>query len=422
MLVNSMERVAHHPDIYLATAAELLAAEGMNQAADTLRKSEVSVEETGFDNWNGGTRIWTITLLIGGQEYADLGVSREAIEEQIHNRLEPIVEQFTSDWFSIKIRPKPEQNIEWRDKGGGVPEAVRRNIFDGLRIDDVVWYGRLDDVEFLSRLYDLDRMPSYDSRFKNASGDIWQHRYNNDDWPNDWVYGDERFNLMHCSSDTFLRFLCEIVHPVVRPDRNEALRLIHTFNDQLAPSGWLLVEEEKIAGRPRFVARPSKLTDHRSSTRARSVAEALDASWMQKEIERLENAVETDPALAIGTAKELLETCCKSILLRRNVTIGKNDDLPKLTKALTKELKLVPEGISNEAKGAETIRLLLRNLSTTTKYLSELRNLYGSGHGRDGSYRGLEPRHARLAVGAAVAFIDFVTATYQKHSVIENRN
>ena len=74
----------------------------------------------------------------------------------------------------------------------------------------------------------------------------------------------------------------------------------------------------------------------------------------------------------------------------------------------------MPEGISDEAKGAETIRLILRNLSAITQYIAELRGLYGSGHGRDGKHRGLEPRHARLVVAAAVAFIDFVTETYHQ--------
>ena len=154
----------------------------------------------------------------------------------------------------------------------------------------------------------------------------------------------------------------------------------------------------------------------RSVSRARSVADALDAGWMQKEIERLENAIDRDPAFAIGTAKELVETCCKSILTKRGVEVSRGADLPQLTKLLAKELQLVPEGIPDEAKGSETVRLILRNLSSLTQYLAELRGLYGSGHGRDDQHRGLEPRHARLAVGAAVAFIDFVTDTHRRRS------
>lgn len=148
--------------------------------------------------------------------------------------------------------------------------------------------------------------------------------------------------------------------------------------------------------------------------RARSVADALDAAWMQKEIERLENAVDRDPALAIGTAKELVESCCKTVLTKLGVTYTSNADLPALTKLVAKELRLVPEGITDAAKGAGTIKLILCNLAALTQYLAELRGLYGSGHGRDGRHRGLQPRHARLAVGAVVSFIDFVTETFRE--------
>src|SRR5229473_5010206 len=124
------------------------------------------------------------------------------------------------------------------------------NIIDGLEIDQVRWSVRLEDVEFLQRLYDLESLPSYDNRFENAADDIWQHRVNNPtDWPDNWVYDDARFNLLQGPTAPFLRFLCEMVHPVVRPDRNEAVRLVQHFNDQLRREGWNLVEEEKIAGR-----------------------------------------------------------------------------------------------------------------------------------------------------------------------------
>ncbi|WEX86573.1 abortive infection family protein [Sinorhizobium garamanticum] len=410
-----MGYISEKYEAYLATAAELLTAEGMIEAADALRKSTPKVEETGYDNWNGGTTIWTIYLRMEPATYAGLGANREALEEQISNRLKLILEQYTDDWFGIKIVPEVKPRPEWRQTEGDISRVTRQNVFDGLRIDNVVWSGRLEEVEFLERLYDLKSLPSYDSRFRDAAGDIWQHRVNNpQDWSDDWIYGDARFNLLQGPSDLFLRFLCEIVHPVVRPDRNEALKLVQQFNDQLRLEGWHLVEEERIAGRPRFVGQRIRNSDGRSVSRARTVADALDAGWMQKEIARLENAVDRDPALAIGTAKELVESCCKSILSKRSVSISRNDDLPKLTKALAKELKLVPEGISDEAKGANTIRLILQNLSAMTQHLAELRGLYGSGHGRDGKHRGLEPRHARLAVGAAVAFIDFVTETYHQ--------
>ena len=125
--------------------------------------------------------------------------------------------------------------------------------------------------------------------------------------------------------------------------------------------------------------------------------------------------------MAIGTAKELIETCCKTILAKRGIAFTKSEDLGELTKKVTKELKLVPEGISDEAKGAENIKLVLRNLTQLTNNLAQLRGLYGTGHGRDGSYRGLQPRHARLAVASAVAFIDFVSETYRQRLSDESK-
>jgi hypothetical protein len=110
----------------------------------------------------------------------------------------------------------------------------------------------MNDIEFLSRLYELEKLPSTDGRYKDAAGDIWQHRYNNDDWESGWIYNDSRFQLVDGGAEVFLRFLCEMVHPLVRPDREEALKLVNQFNDQLKGAGWELFQEELIAGRPRL--------------------------------------------------------------------------------------------------------------------------------------------------------------------------
>jgi hypothetical protein len=397
-----------------AAVEAMLDAEGMAEAAELLRESEVEVAETGYDNWNGGTRLHTVFLSMDPASYGRLGSKRTILEEQITTRVKAVYEQDNNCWFSASIRPRIKPRPNWRTPTATLSRRARRNIIDGLKVDQIPWMGTLDDVEFLQRLWDLEALPSTDARFKDAAADIWQHRWNNHDWEDDWVFADKRFNLLDGPTDQFLAFLAEMVHPVVRPDRNQALEMVRAFNDQLRPEGWMLVEVEKIAGRPKFIAQAIGELGGRSVLRARSVADALDAAWMQKEIERLENAVDRDPALAIGTAKELVESCCKTVLVKRGVVPSPSADLPTLTKLVAKELGLVPEGVTDAAKGAETIKLILRNLAALTQYLAELRGLYGSGHGRDGRHKGLQPRHARLAVGAAVSFIDFITETYRE--------
>ena len=126
-----MSYISENHETYLATATELLTAEGMTDAAAVLRESKPRIEETGYDNWNGGTTIWTIYLRIEPTAYARLGTNREALEEQIANRLKSILEQYTDDWFGVKIVPEVKPRPEWRHGHGDIspsytPKHTRR--------------------------------------------------------------------------------------------------------------------------------------------------------------------------------------------------------------------------------------------------------------------------------------------------------
>jgi hypothetical protein len=130
----------------------------------------------------------------------------------------------------------------------------------------------------------------------------------------------------------------------------------------------------------------------------------------------MQDSVEADPSLAIGTAKELIETCCKTILAERGQEISGTPDISTLTKATFKQLNLVPEGIPNSARGAEVIRRILSNLSTVCHGLAELSGLYGTGHGQHAAASGLKSRHAKLAVGAASTLAIFLFETHEQAS------
>jgi hypothetical protein len=197
----------------LGTVHALLDAEGMYDAANLVREHRAEAVQTGYDNWNGGTEIWEVQFEVPAHEFARLGIKRAQLEEQISARLKTVLEQDTQDWYSAKITPRKVSNKDWRTSGGELPKQVRVNILDGLRLDNVAWSGQLDDVEFLNRIYELEQLPSTDSRFTNAAGDIWQHRMNNDDWDRDWLYSDSRFNLVDGPQSVFCDFY---VKPSIR--------------------------------------------------------------------------------------------------------------------------------------------------------------------------------------------------------------
>lgn len=141
---------------------------------------------------------------------------------------------------------------------------------------------------------------------------------------------------------------------------------------------------------------------------------SFDAPELHRQIERMQEAVEDDPGLAIGTAKELVETTCKTILEERGIQFEEKDDITMLVKRTRKALKLVPDNIPDSAKGAEIIRRLLSNLGTIAQGLGELRNLYGTGHGKKAKSKGLLARHARLAVSSASCLATFLFETHKE--------
>ncbi len=173
--------------------------------------------------------------------------------------------------------------------------------------------------------------------------------------------------------------------------------------------GWLRKDGyDYVEGRIVPISGLARVTDMRAA------AQDFDAPNLAETIRRIEGAVDADPALAIGSAKELVETCCKMILTSRGVVDDIDKlDLAPLVKRTAKELALVPDSVPDSAKGADTIRRVLSNLATVAQGLAEIRNLYGTGHGRDGKRRGLTPRHARLAVGAATTLATFLFDTHR---------
>lgn len=153
-----------------------------------------------------------------------------------------------------------EENTEPDDVSPSEPLRVsvltRRNILDALILLEEnqrkFIHGRLDLVDFLKRIWPLEKMPSTDPRFKTAAGDIGQHMINNYDWNYNQLF-DECLNLLHGPDIVFLKFVEEATHPLVRVPEDQDL-FVSTINEHISKDGFKLHPLEQISGYPVYRA------------------------------------------------------------------------------------------------------------------------------------------------------------------------
>ena len=161
-----------------------------------------------------------------------------------------------------------------------------------------------------------------------------------------------------------------------------------------------------------IIARVSNISTPLASN-AEQLQEKFSSEYLSKQIDLMLKMQTENPTEAIGKAKELIESCCKTILDNRQVKWDKNWDMGKLTGETLTLLNLTPKQIPDSDPVAENIKAVLGNLRGITSKLAEIRNPYGSGHGKSATFTGLETRHAKLAVGCSITFVTFLWDTYE---------
>lgn len=123
--------------------------------------------------------------------------------------------------------------------------------------------------------------------------------------------------------------------------------------------------------------------------------------------------IDVNPTLAIGLAKEYLETCLKSIAEERRIEVKQNANVPQLQNAVMEELGLAPKQVNNEMPGATELKKLLGSLISCSDSIAAIRNKYGSGHGKEKDFVSLLPRDARLVVSVSIMVCDYLWDFHQ---------
>jgi hypothetical protein len=137
-----------------------------------------------------------------------------------------------------------------------------------------------------------------------------------------------------------------------------------------------------------------------------------DPSGIRAELERIRRALPDDPAGAIGAAKQLVEATAKVVLTERRLPVAVDAKVPELVKAAQQALQLHPSSILPGPDSSDAVKKILGGVSSIAVGVAELRNRgYGSGHGQASTPAGLSPRHAHLAVNAAITWCHLLLDT-----------
>ena len=185
-------------------------------------------------------------------------------------------------------------------------------------------------------------------------------------------------------------------------------RLLHGFESQYTDSFYKSLRRDGFAA--------DQETGHITPIGPRlpfgSLSGLKDASAIREQLGRIQRAIIDDPALAVGSAKELIESTAKVVLTERGQQVDESADLPSLIRAAQQSIGLHPSSVTPGPDGSDAVKKILGSVSGIAIGLAELRNRgYGTGHGPAVARVGLRARHAHLAVNAAFTWCQLMLDT-----------
>jgi hypothetical protein len=204
---------------------------------------------------------------------------------------------------------------------------------------------------------------------------------------------------LHWGDDDYGGCIFEVLPELLGADF-ENLRAVEEF---VGLREWLKGKEPKLYAEL-YDDAPEPVVSLEHLEEAAGIHDVLE---LNRHAARIRHGITEDPAQAIGSAKELLETVLKTI----NGDHGQKsrEDIPELLKKAQAQLDLDPKS----ASGSETLRRTLSNLGQVVHGVAEVRSLYGTGHGRSKSHE-LEVADARLVVNASITIATFLLEIWQE--------
>ena len=144
------------------------------------------------------------------------------------------------------------------------------------------------------------------------------------------------------------------------------------------------------------------------------LANLPDSGAIRENLSRLQRLLDDgDAAAAIGTAKDLIESTAKVVLIAEGEPVAKAEDLASLIKRTHAVLNLYAPDTAHADPAVEAaVKKIRGGLQAVALGVVDLRNAVGTGHGRSSPSPSGLADDARLAADAAAAWIRSILAAY----------
>lgn len=201
--------------------------------------------------------------------------------------------------------------------------------------------GTHSSLENLFERYEFERHPNkaFDNKLSRCSVHLDHH---------DWSDAKVSKRLLNLLTEVFVDI--DSRAPAFSVEKCEACQRVIQTLDQRDCIRW---------DGHQFVARNSATLAHMAT-----VVDEFSHETVQQEVQRLLDHVETDPADVLTSGKSLIESVCRAILEEAGEPPEDKCEFPPLLKQTLKQLELLPDQISDKAKGSEIIKRVLNNLGS----------------------------------------------------------
>ena len=173
------------------------------------------------------------------------------------------------------------------------------------------------------------------------------------------------------------------------------------LEEHLDLPGWLAANDPRL----HRLLYAHDLAETAALDAAGAAAAALDLPEITRQLERLHRDLADDLPAAIGHAKDLVESACKTVLGHTGPGAGAKG--PALVDAALRAVGRHPAQVDATDPDAQLLKQLLGSVTSQLHAVFGLRNRAGTGHGRAGDIP-LDPALARLTIGTALHAVTYL--------------